>query len=392
MKKSVFVVSELYYPEDTSTGYFMKGIAEGLAQSQSVQVLCSQPTYSARGLRAPHREIHNSVRILRCWSTTLKKDILPFRILNLLTFSLTAFLAALRRVRAGDYVLVVTNPPLLPFMMAAVTRFRRANLLLLIHDVYPEVLVATGILRQRMLLTYVINLLVRSLFRFSKRIIVLGRDMQILVQSKFENGDPPVVIIPNWADISVILPQKRSVNTLLRAQGLESKFVVQYSGNIGRTHGLEVILECARSLKDHSKIHFLFIGRGGKKYILERTVQKQQLTNVTVLDYVPRDQLAISLNACDIAIISLIPGKPIIAVADSESELARVIREEEIGWVIYPEDTDGLRMAILEARTDPVRLAQMGLRARCAAETKYSFERVSKAYKDMISTLLDEVA
>jgi colanic acid biosynthesis glycosyl transferase WcaI len=402
------VVSELYYPEDTSTGYFLTGIAEGLAESHNVRVLCAQPTYSARGIRAPKQEIHNKVHIYRCWSTTLKKETLLLRLLNLLTISLSSFMAGLWRVRPGDHILSVTNPPLLPFMMAAVAWFRRANLVLVVHDVYPDVLIAAGYLPHRALLSQFLNFLVRLLFLSAKRIIVLGRDMKTLVQSKIANNEPPVIIIHNWADISRITPKKRPENLMLKAYGLNCKFVIQYSGNIGRTHGLEVILECARSLKDDGQIHFIFIGRGAKRGFLEKTVKNQDLANVTVLDYLPRDQLAISLNACDIAIIALIPGmtgisvpsrmynvmaagKPIIAIADQGSELARVVREENIGYVVPPGDVDNLRSTILEAREDPEQLTKMGLRARLAAENKYSAEMAIKAYIDMIDSLPSKV-
>jgi glycosyltransferase involved in cell wall biosynthesis len=83
-------------------------------------------------------------------------------------------------------------------------------------------------------------------------------------------------------------------------------------------------------------------------------------------------------------------GKPIIAVTDPDSELALVVREEDIGWVVSPSDIDGLRMAILEAKANPNLLVQMGKRARQAAETKYSFERVNKAYTEMLTLITEK--
>jgi hypothetical protein len=83
----LWIVTELYYPEETSTGHFLTKIAEGLAKNKNVSVLCSQPTYSQRGLRAPKQENHNGVKIYRCWGGRLNKDFLPFRIVNFLTIS-----------------------------------------------------------------------------------------------------------------------------------------------------------------------------------------------------------------------------------------------------------------------------------------------------------------
>ncbi|MGH7555016.1 MAG: glycosyltransferase, partial [Longimicrobiales bacterium] len=174
----LWVVSELYYPEQTSTGYFVTRIAEGLARDYEVHALCSQPTYSARGIVAASRERRNGVMVQRCRSTRLDKNIRPFRLLNLVTFTTAVFATALRRFRAGDMALVVTNPPLIPYAMFAACRLKRARLVLLVHDVYPEVLVATGVAEANSRLVRWWHRASRKLYRGADRIVVLGRDMK----------------------------------------------------------------------------------------------------------------------------------------------------------------------------------------------------------------------
>lgn len=102
-------VSELYYPEETSTGYYITRIAEGLAGDFDVHVLCGQPTYSVRGTRAPSREVHNGVSIKRCAGTTLDKNVLLFKFLNMVTLTVSILFNALSRFRKGDTVVVVTR-------------------------------------------------------------------------------------------------------------------------------------------------------------------------------------------------------------------------------------------------------------------------------------------
>src|ERR1700733_10228359 len=86
-KRRIWIISELYYPELTSTGYFLTGIAEGLAADYDISVLCGQPSYWARGVRAPSREVLNGVDAQRCWATTLDKNEPLFRIINLCTIT-----------------------------------------------------------------------------------------------------------------------------------------------------------------------------------------------------------------------------------------------------------------------------------------------------------------
>lgn len=404
MPRSVWIISELYYPEETSTGYFLTRISEGVAEHYPVKVLCGQPSYAERGVRAPAREVHHGVTIQRCPSTTLNKDVLLFRIANLVTISFSTFLEALRQVRRNDCLLAVTNPPLLPFLMMAACRLRGAEFLLLVHDVYPEVLMATGVVDPRGVVAHLLGWATRRLYGTAVRIIVLGRDMEKLVSSRMRAYSDAVVIIPNWADLNEILVAPRSQNRLLRELNLTTKFVVQYSGNMGRTHGLECLLEAAIRLNRHDDIHFLFIGSGAKKPWLERAALSKRVRNVTILPPGPRRDLASSLNACDVAIISFVPGmagvsvpsrmynimaagKPIIAVADDNSELALVVREESIGWVVPPDQPDKVAEAVLEARAHPELLKQMGRRARLAAEKKYSFEKAIDSYVHLVASL-----
>jgi colanic acid biosynthesis glycosyl transferase WcaI len=114
-RRNLWVVTELYYPEMTSTGYYLTKIAEGLAGDFNVKVLCGQPNYSVRGTRAKKREVHANVEIFRAFGTTLDKNNIPFRVVNMLTLSISIFFKAIRYFEKGDQVLVVTTPPSLRF-------------------------------------------------------------------------------------------------------------------------------------------------------------------------------------------------------------------------------------------------------------------------------------
>ncbi len=400
----LWVVSELYYPEETSTGYLLTKIAEGLAAEFSVSVLCAQPTYSARGTRAAACERRHGVDIHRCGATGFNKDLLLFRLVNLVTISIAVFVNAVRGFRQDDVVLVVTNPPLLPFVVATACRLRGAKCLLLIHDVYPEVLTVAGLVRSGSVLTRVVASLIARLYRAVDRIIVLGRDMKVLVETKVPETAGKIRVIENWADTQDVVPADRAGNSLLMSLGLIDKFVVQYAGNMGRTHGLKSVIQAAADLKHLDDVHFLFIGSGAKKPWLESMVRERALANVTVLPSRSRSDQLTFLNACDVAVISFMPGmagvsvpsrtynilaaaKPIIAVADQDSELAMIVREERVGWVVPAGRSGEIAAAIMEARQSGERLRQMGSNGRAAAETKYTLDRAIDRYRDMIREL-----
>ena len=118
------------------------------------------------------------------------------------------------------------------------------------------------------------------------------------------------------------------------------------TGNMGHPHDIETLAEIIRCVEDDDAIHFLFIGSGPKRQLLEKMVEKGS-KNLTILEPRPRSEQNDFLNACDLAILTLVPGmlglavpsrtynlmaagKPIIAMVSESSEVAMVVREEKL--------------------------------------------------------------
>jgi glycosyltransferase involved in cell wall biosynthesis len=400
-KKRLWVVTELYYPEETSTGYYLTRIAEGLAGDFDVKVMCGQPNYSARGAVAPKREVHNGVEIFRTFGTTLDKNVILFRLINMLTLGFSTFIKALSNFQKGDRVLVVTTPPSTPFITAVASLFRGASHVLLIHDNYPEILVAAEKTRENSIFVKTLNYFNRWLYKYASKIIVVGRDMKDLVEKKTAGLDIPIVTIPNWAELETVSPAPREHNALLKELGLEEKFVFLYAGNMGHPNDLESIVWCADHLRDDPNLHFIFLGAGVKKGWLQKEAAARKLTNITVLDPRPRAEQTIFLNACDVALVSLVrkmwgvsmpsrtynilaAGKPMLALTEEESELALVISDDNVGWTVPPGQPETLCNEIKEIYKGRSGLTAMGDRARRAALERYSLQAAVERYREAL--------
>ncbi len=401
-KKRLWFVTELYYPENNQTGYYLTGIAEGIADEFDVKIICGQPNYAARGTRAAKREAHKNVEIYRVWGTTLDKNILIPRLVNMLTLGVSMFFKTLSKVKAEDEIIVVSAPPSLPFIAAFAAKLRGAPYTLIIQDKYPETLTAVGAIKPDSLLVKILEKANRWLYREAKKIIAVGRDMAELVSIQFDakkdSPKTPVAAIQNWASLEEIEPQPRSENALLKKLNLLDKFVFLYAGNMGHPQDLESIVACAERLKTDGRFHFLFVGSGVKRKRLERAAETNRLTNVTILAPLPRSEQNVFLNACDVGIVSLVKnmrgvampsrtynlmaaGKPILALTERGSEVARVLNEDEIGWYVEPGEPEKLLemiYKIYEGRTD---LGIIGNRARTAALEKYAVEIAVNKYK-----------
>lgn len=395
-------MSELYAPELTSTGYFLTMIAERCAARPAgrVNVVCSQPTYSASGIKAPSRESSGGVAIFRTPSPSLPKDSLVGRVANMLAFSTGTCARLLLSLRHGDIVIAVTNPPLAPYLCSLIARLRGARFVLLVHDMFPETLAITGFATRSSLSYRMLDSASRALVRSADRVIAIGRDMERLLIAK---GARTTCVVTNWSDCAEINP----VAAPPAANGRTTPFVIQYAGNIGRTHDVAILLEAAQQLG--TMVQLDFIGTGAQRGFIERAAQTRHLTNVRVADYRPRNERAASLGACHAAIVSFVggmsgisvpsrmynimaSGRPIIGVCDADSELAMVIREHRIGWVIPPGATAQLVAAIGEAACSPEECVAMGERARLAAVSKFDRDLVLDRYAAEIDTLLPHSA
>jgi glycosyltransferase involved in cell wall biosynthesis len=404
VKQKLWIISELFYPEQTSTGYFLTEIAKGLVNDMDVHVVCGQPTYSEHGIKAKRREGWYGMSIFRLPATSFVKDRLILRAINTITLTIAVLIYTLLYVRRNDKILLVTNPPTFTPVVALIGKIRGAQLFLLVHDVYPEILDAVGILRSQSVVYRLLNKLMGTAFRAFEKIIVLGHDMQTLICQKTGYSEDRVVIITNWADHDEISPVLDDQNMFASANGLHAKTVIQFSGNIGLTHDIESVLSTAFETQGRHDIQYVVVGYGGKARIVQKQLSESKATNILFLNRQPRELLSAMLSSATAVVIPfnsqmrglsvpsrmynvLSAGTPIIAMADSASELARMVSRNDAGWVIEPHDSDALTKLILRISTpeglrDARRRGQNGRRAVFAQYTRF---HVLQSYRNLLS-------
>jgi len=405
MKSRVRFISELYYPEETSTGHYVTGVAEGLAHRFPVTVITGQPTYSGRGRRCPAREVHNGVHIERCLSTTLDKNVLSQRVVNMLSLSSSFGLRAFRSVQPGDVVIVGTNPPLLPWAALAACRTRRAKCIIRVDDIYPDAAIAAGLIEEGSVPARLFDSLQRQLLSRADGIITMGRCMKATLQRKFAGLTTPITVIPNYADVEEVKPNASCSEPIRRQYALQDKFVVLLAGNLGRVQGLEILVGAAEKLLTHPDIHFLVFGDGARTDWLRSEKDRLSLTNVTLAGARPRDEQQLFLGAGDIGLLTLthgmagigVPsrfynymaaGLPVISATGRGSETTLVIEEEDIGWSVEPHDSARLAAAVLDAKERRGELQAMGACARRVAEGRFGRDAVVEAYARVVEGVI----
>lgn len=369
-----------------------------------VEVVTSRQQVDNADANLPPAEILNDIRINRVWTTCWGRANLLGRAIDYLSFYLSASFFVLWNARSGNLLVAKTDPPLIGVPIAMVAWLRGAKLVNWWQDVYPEVAERLGVRAIRPV-SGLMRWLRRKTCEAAEQNVVIGRCMQEFLVNTGAPADN-VTVIPNWTNDQVITPLIPENNALRIDWGLADAFVVGYSGNMGRGHDFEALLEAAESFLADTRVRFLFIGSGARKQEIQDEAASRGLSNILFRPFQPRDQLAKSLTVPDVHIVSLRPGmcglivpskfygalaagRPLIFLGPEESEIARVIDEYDCGFVCSETSPDRLTKIIRDfIETD--RLArQQGARARQAIDERYSKARSINAWKKVIDKAFD---
>jgi colanic acid biosynthesis glycosyl transferase WcaI len=352
-------INRFYWPDTPATGQLLTDLAEYMAQhGHEVVVLCSHPGHTA----VPASEERRGVRIQRIRSLRSNQPGLTGKTLDFGSFYIFALWRLLFTATRDSTIVAMTDPPLLGLGAWMVAGLRRARLIHWVQDIYPELaieLAGQGWLRA---LCPARNLA----WRRASGCVTLGAQMMGVLAS----AGVPVsnrTIIPNWAPIGLEAQPRR--DPAAKRWGLAGKFIVAYSGNLGRVHDLEPVLAVADALRDDPEVAFVFVGHGAQRDALEADAHRRGLSNVSFHEPQPRAALGGSLGMADIHLVTLRPGceslvfpsklygvaavgRPVLFIGPPDCEVARIVREAGLGATAGRDDTTAIVRSIRRLRDD----------------------------------------
>jgi len=394
------MVSEYFHPCDNATGHIMTSLAQQLSGDFRLKVLTTTPGYATGSV------IENeNLTIARIRDSKLDKNKLLQRLVRITVLSFRLFFALLREIKKDQVVISVTNPTALTILLMFGKLIRGYRVILIVHDVFPENLIATGIIRKKNPLYP----LIRGIFNLAlgsfEALLVIGRDMEQIYKTKVRKPGR-IIFLPNFSDTVKITPGEKSANRLVWDCGLENKLVILFTGNIGRAQNIPFICQVILQMKDNPDVHFLFIGGGAMKANLESFLRDHGLKNATLLPEMPRENENIFLNAGDIGLVLLTPGlkglgvpskayaymaagKPLLSFVEPGSEIDLLIREHDIGWSMDPCDIDRAARKISSLVNLPLEISRKGAEARKVCERFYTPEIYAAHLKLIINKLYD---
>lgn len=395
-------VNRYFYPDQSATSQILSDLAFYLAGSgHDVHVVTSRLRYEEPAASLPSAEVEKGVKIHRVWTSRFGRDNLLGRTVDYLTFYPSAGWRLFRLARRDDTLVAKTDPPLISVVAAIVARWRGARLVNWVQDVFPETAMALGVEGVSGWLGRALQRMRDASLRQAAVNVALGEKMAEYLVGRDGRRDRTEVI-HNWVDDDSIVPTPPEQNRLREQWGLAGKFVVGYSGNMGRAHEFETILEAAAQLSSEADVVFLFIGGGNQKAYLERETAKRGLDRFLFKPYQARALLPESLGIADVHLVSLRPelerfvlpskfygiaaaGRPLIFIGDPDGEIGGILRSGHCGAVVRPREPAELAKVLRTLRDDDDLRREWGRSARRLIDRRFSRKQAMNLWSGVLS-------
>jgi glycosyltransferase involved in cell wall biosynthesis len=393
----ILILNQYFRPDQAASAHRLTDLAEDLAREHEVTALVGRPSYNQVTDGAAPAGPSPAITIRYVPSTSFARYRRGPRVLNYLSYLAGALCLALT-ARRPDVIIAATDPPLISVVAAIVSRIRRVPFVHLLWDVQPDVAIAAGLIGPGP----VPRLLARLNRAAIRRAAVVVPPTQAMARTAVALGVRPdrVHTVSHWEDLDIVrLRPKRNAFSI--AHGLADRFVVMYSGNHGLTQELDRYLALADRLRDLEDVLLVFVGDGASKRLLRERVEERRLSNVKLMPYASREALADSLASADVCLAPLgagltrfmLPsklytilasGRPFVAALDASSDLRGLAERHRCGFFVEPGDVDAVADKVRWLHGHPGERAEMGARARRAAEAHYARTVVTPRFATLL--------
>lgn len=405
--KTVTILTIHYPPDYASSAILMEELASGLSGNGfKVSILSSQPIYNTE-IKCKSNEIKNGVSITRINSLGLNKNKKVVKILNTIWFSLyVLFKLILNNQSEKETYIFTTNPPILPVIGLLVKILKKNNFVLLMYDINPDA---------SLRLKYASNSVITKIWTYfnklsflkSSKIIVISEAMKEYITKKYNvNGiynNEKIKVIHNWANQNTIKPVDIKENKFIIDNNIQEKFIINYSGNIGIAQNFDGLLKSALLL-DRNDFAFLFIGDGAKKKSIEEFVNNNSLENILFYKYQSKKYIPVVMGASNLSVVHLeeeveelcMPSKlyyilaiakPILAFCKESSELGKIIKEADCGYIVSHDDPWKIAEIILNLKNDKVLQKRLSNNSLNYFLKNYTIEKAISEYSKVLNSI-----
>ena len=340
-----------------------------------------------------HLELHRFDMVGESKNTML-------RLVRYFLCSVSQFFKALF-TRKFDIVLLGSTPPFQGAIGAALKIIRNKRFVYGLQDIFPDSLVSTGITKKGSLIWKIGRVIENFTYKYADKIIVISEDFKKNIMAKGVPEDK-IVVVYNWVDQNAVVDIPRDKNKLFDKYQLDrSKFYIEYSGNIGLTQNMDMLLEVMKELKTtHPDIGLVLVGEGAYKVQVEEIVKRDNLTNVTMIPFQPYEDISYVFSLGDAGLVISKPGvgansvpsktwsimsasRPVLANFD-ENELKDILAGNECGIFTKAGDREAFKQSIIKLYENRELCKKYGTNGRQFVMDNLTREVGTQKYVDVI--------
>ena len=407
-----FIVG-VYPPEPEPTAQMASELVQQWSNDgHSVTVICPFPNRPSgtiyRGFTRLPYEVSNSpnLRIIRVWTWLIgRKRRHLNRLLENLSFGIASSLAILFAAKP-DIVILETWPIVAQLTVLGVSKIRKLRVLNYVKDLYPEAVNTTHLLKHTGPLGQLLLRADRTICGTACCNIVISEKMKTLLVSTRGCRTEEVHVIHDWINLDVIRPFERPNGWRAEVGIPADEIVFMFAGTMGFASGVDVLLDVAEMLRNTSGIRIVCIGEGLLKETLVRGQMLRKLSNLTILGFQARERISEIQSSADAMLLitslkmgsSSVPsklityfavGKPVLCSVSDDSDIANLVRSNDIGIVVPPGDVSGISGGIVQlASMGRAELTRKGVKARELAVQAYSLPRALSDFKRVFKTVI----
>lgn len=407
-KRDVLFLCQYFYPEYVSSATLPYDTAKALVKAGfSVSVLCGYPSEYNKDGQVPREEINEGIKIKRLKYLQLKRSNFIGRLINYFSFTFAVFLRffSLRNYKS---IIVYSNPPVLPLISAWARKCFNTKMIFVSYDVYPEMAHITNSISKDGFISRMMGFINKRIYKNISNVVALSNEMkEYLLENREQIEEKQVVVIPNWYENKSVEDVSKSyLNDKFSDLRPNINLIVSYFGNMGICQDLETILGAIRILKDDNEVKFAFAGHGNKMNKLKNYIFEENLENAVVFDFLHGKDFQDALNISDVFLVSLtdgltglavpsktysymMAGKPVIAIMGLESDISKDLLENKAGFSLEVGEVDKLVTSIVNLKNDRKLRSEMGFNIRKVFETKYTTEKSTSKYVEMMRSVLE---
>lgn len=404
-RRTLLVLSQVYVPDPASVGQHMADAAVGMVRrGYRVVVLTANRGYNDPTVKYPARETIDGVEVHRLPLSSFGKGSIFIRLLGGCSFLFQCIVRCLLTRRLAG-MLVSTSPPMCSAAALIVCVVRRVPFAYWAMDINPDQMVAMGWTSESSLLVKVFHWFNRQVLGRAGRVVTLDRFMADRLRVKVDLEDKLVVMAP-WPHEDHLQMVRHAENPFRKAQGLDGKFVIMYSGNHSTCSPLRTILDAAVIMRDEPNLVFMFIGDGTGKREVDETIAQESTSNIISLPYQPLSQIKYSLSAADVHLVvvgdrelgvrhpckvygAMALARPILLLGPDPCHASELVTANRIGWHIQHGDVDGAVCTIRHMlKMDDRELARMGKTARHTIQNEFSQSKLCPRFCEVVDAAI----